>query len=466
MRPIARVILPAMLIALIGPIRRIAAADSATRPNIHFVLIDDMGYRDLSCFGGKRVQTPQIDRLAREGLRFNQFYVNSPICSPSRVALTTGQYPNRWRITSYLETRQADKRRGMADWLSPDAPSLARFLHDAGYYTAHIGKWHMGGQRDVGDAPLIPTYGFDTSITNFEGLGPRILPIFEPRPDGTPFHHGPTDMSAKLGGEIQWVDRYRVTAAFVDHAIDAMKTARQQGKPFYINLWPDDVHSPCEAPPAMRGNGSTGANYCGVLSEADKQFGRAFDYVRSNPHLRDNTIILVCSDNGHEPGFGSGGELRGSKGKLYEGGIRSPLIVWWPGGMKQAAIGTSNDATVMAGMDFAPSLLSIAGVAPPASVKFDGIDLSPALSGRTAPHRDNPVMWVRPPDRPGPHNGLPDLAIRAGQWKLLVHRDGSKVELFDITSDPVESKNAAADHPDIASRLSAQVLAWDKAMGH
>src|SRR5207253_6419426 len=103
---------------------------------------------------------PQIDRLASEGIRFNQFYVSAPICSPSRVALTTGQYPNRWGITSYLDTRKIDKDRDLKDWLSPDAPSLARMLHDAGYYTAHVGKWHMGGQRDVADAPMITQYGF------------------------------------------------------------------------------------------------------------------------------------------------------------------------------------------------------------------------------------------------------------------------------------------------------------------
>src|SRR4051812_13298192 len=201
------------------------AATPTTRPNFLFVLIDDMGYRDLSCFGGTRVQTPEIDRLAREGIKFNQFYVQC-ICSPSRVALTTGQYPNRWHITSYLDTRQLDKQRGQADWLSPKAPSLARMLHDAGYYTAHVGKWHMGGQRDVADAPMITDYGFDTSVTNFEGLGPRILAKFDSNADGTPFKHVPTEMSAKFGvGPITWAPRYRVTEKFVDRAIEEMKTA-------------------------------------------------------------------------------------------------------------------------------------------------------------------------------------------------------------------------------------------------
>jgi uncharacterized sulfatase len=453
-------------VALLAPFARAADAPAARQahPNILFFLIDDMGYRDLSCFGGTRAKTPEIDRLAAEGIRFTRFYVGSPICSPSRVAITTGQYPNRWRITSYLDNRAANRRRGMDNWLSPDAPSLARYLKAAGYHTAHVGKWHMGGQRDVGEAPPISAYGFDTSLTNFEGLGARLLPRFEPNPDGTPFRHGPTDLSAKLGGDIRWVDRHRVTEAFVDRAIDEMKAAGREGKPFFINLWPDDVHSPCQAPPGMRGDGSPAANYVGVLREADRQFGRAFDFVRSNPDLRDNTIILVCSDNGPEAGLGSAGELRGSKGQLYEGGVRSPLIVWWPGGMPAGKAGTSNDTTIVTGMDVPPSLLALAGVGAPKGAIFDGVDMSAALAGRTAPERKQPVMWVRPPDRPGPRGNLPDLAIREGQWKLLVSRQGTRAELFDILADPREQKNLAADHPDLVHRLSATVIAWDKSI--
>jgi uncharacterized sulfatase len=410
------------------------------------------------------VKTPEIDRLAAEGVRFNQFYVGSPICSPSRVALTTGQYPNRWRITSYLDNRRANARRGMNQWLAPEAPSLARFLHQAGYHTAHVGKWHMGGQRDVGEAPPISAYGFDTSLTNFEGLGPRLLPRFEPNPDGTPFRHGPTDLSAKLGGEIRWVDRHRVTEAFVDRAIEEMDRARRAGKPFYVNLWPDDVHSPCQAPPGLRGDGSPAANYVGVLREADRQLGRAFEYVRSNPDLKDNTLILLCSDNGPEAGLGSAGELRGSKGQLYEGGIRSPLIAWWPGAMPKSAAGTSNDATVIAGMDLPPSLLALAGAGAGAKAPFDGIDLGDALAGRAAPERTGPVMWVRPPDRPGPNRDWPDLAIRDGRWKLLVSRDGARAELFDVIADPSEKTNLAAKEAGVVDRLKRAVIAWDRSI--
>jgi uncharacterized sulfatase len=433
-----------------------------TNPNILFVLIDDMGYGDLSCFGGTRVETTEIDRLAREGIRFTQFYVNAPICSPSRVALTTGQYPNRWKITSYLAKREEDRKRGLADWLSLEAPSLARFLSQAGYYTAHIGKWHMGGQRDVGDAPLIRQYGFAASVTNFEGLGERILPRFRPRKNGQPFHHGPTVMSAELGGgPIHWVDRHRVTEAFVDRAMEEIERAEEKQRPFYINLWLDDVHTPVQPPPGLRGDGSNEDRYLGVLKEMDRQLGRIFDHIRSKPSLRESTMILLASDNGPELGFGVTGGLRGGKCMLYEGGIRSPLIVWYDG-IPAPAVGSKNDRTVLAGIDVPPSLLALTKVPVPADVPFDGLNMSDALIRRAMPKRDQPVMWVRPPDRPGPDKSWPDLAIRDGDWKLLVFRDGSRPELFDIIEDPGESTNLADKHPEVTRRLSDKVISWDK----
>jgi len=170
--------LPFVILLIIGWVdscRSIAIADE--RPNIILVFIDDMGWADFSCFGNEAVQTPHVDRLANEGIRFEQFYVNSPICSPSRVAISTGQYPQRWKITSYLAHRRQNSARGMAQWLDPSAPVLARFLRRAGYATGHFGKWHMGGQRDVVDAPEITEYGFEQSLTNFEGMGPKLLPL-------------------------------------------------------------------------------------------------------------------------------------------------------------------------------------------------------------------------------------------------------------------------------------------------
>ena len=152
-----------------------SASAKPVKPNIILVFIDDMGYSDFSCFGNDMAKTPQIDSLAAEGIAFEQFYVNSPICSPSRVAISTGQYPQRWKIGSFLGYRKSNEKRGMVQYLDTKAPMLARSLKEAGYATGHFGKWHMGGQRDDDTCPHITEYGFDESLTNFEGLGKRLL---------------------------------------------------------------------------------------------------------------------------------------------------------------------------------------------------------------------------------------------------------------------------------------------------
>src|SRR3954470_9430000 len=245
-----------------------AAESTHSPPNIVLVLIDDMGWGDFSCFGNTVVQTTNIDQLAAEGLRFEQFYVNSPICSPSRVALSTGQYPTRWRITSFLNNRRENERRGMAQWLDPQAPMLARILNSAGYATGHFGKWHMGGQRDVGDAPLITQYGFDATLTSFEGLGPRILPLLDAYDGKEPQKYSLG--SDTLGhGPIHWVKRDMVSAAYTEAAIAFIDKAQSSNRPFYVNLWPDDVHSPFFPPKARRGDASKHELYLGVLKTLD-----------------------------------------------------------------------------------------------------------------------------------------------------------------------------------------------------
>ena len=437
------------------------AVGAGGKPNVLFVLIDDMGYADLTCYGEKRVHTDNIDRLAAEGIRFTRFYVNSPICSPSRTALMTGQYPARWKITSYLASRAENRRRGMAQWLDPAAPTVARQLRAAGYATGHFGKWHMGGQRDVGDAPLIGEYGFDKSLTQFEGLGERVLPLLDAY-DGMPAKRYALG-SDKLGrGNITWAERSKVTGVFVRSAIDFMRDAARQGKPFYVNVWPDDVHSPFFPPKALRGDASKKALYLGVVQAADAQLGELFDFVRNDAVLRDNTLIVLASDNGPEPGAGSAGALRGHKGNLYEGGIREPLIVW-SSRIPQNKRGSTNGRTILAEMDLAPSVLAITGT-PAGQAAFDGLDMQKVLLGEAETTRDVPVMWVRPPDRPGPKNNWPDLAIRDGKWKLLVHRDGWRAELFDINADPAEKNNLVEKLPELVHRLADRVIAWDRSI--
>ncbi|HIM31776.1 MAG TPA: N-acetylgalactosamine-6-sulfatase [Planctomycetes bacterium] len=440
-----------------------ALASEERKPNILLVFIDDMGWGDFSCFGNEVVETENIDQLAKEGIRFEQFYVNSPICSPSRVAISTGQYPQRWKITSYLSNRRENEARGMAQWLDPAAPLLARYLHDGGYTTGHFGKWHMGGQRDVGEAPLITEYGFDASLTNFEGLGPRVLALKDAF-DGKPAKKHSLG-SDKLGrGEITWQDRSLVTQSFTTAALNFIKQAESESQPFYVNLWPDDVHSPFFPPAVRRGDGAKRTLYHGVLKTMDEQLGVLFDYIRGKSGLRDNTLILVCSDNGPELGAGSAGPFRGFKTYLFEGGIRSPLVVWGPGLV--TSTGTVNRTSVLSAIDLVPSLLAISKVDAPQNVAFDGQRLPEVLTGKTAASRTGPLFFRRPPDRDAFYGipDLPDLAIRDGDWKLLCEYDGSDVLLFQLAEDPSEKNNVSAGHPAVVERLTTKVLAWHAKM--
>ncbi len=430
-------------------------------PNIIVVFIDDMGWADLSCFGNQDAETPHIDSLAKEGIAFEQFYVNSPICSPSRVAITTGQYPQRWGITSYLAARDKNRQRNMVNWLAPSAPTLARHLKAAGYATGHFGKWHMGGQRDVDDAPPISAYGFDESLTNFEGVGAKLLPLTMKPGDTQPgriWEH-----AERLGKPVTWMQRSKITGGFVDAAKKFISQAQADDRPFYVNVWPDDVHSPFFPPVDKWGEGKR-ALYLAVLEEMDRQLGTLFDLVRGDENLRDNTLILVCSDNGHEPGAGRGGIFKGSKGQLYEGGIRSPLIVWGPGLVNPEVVGTRNKTSVMAAIDLVPSLLTIAsGKESPQTPDWcDGVDMHGVLLGKSQASREKPIFFSRPPHRKTyqEFKNLPDLAVREGRWKLLCDFDGSRVQLYDIVADPGETKNLAIKFPHEASSMAAAVTAW------
>jgi arylsulfatase A-like enzyme len=437
----------------------------AAPPNIVLVFIDDMGWGDFSCYGNKVVTTQNIDRLADEGIRFEQFYVNSPICSPSRTAISTGQYPQRWRITSYLSNRQSNTNRGMAQWLSPRAPMLARFLSRGGYATGHFGKWHMGGQRDVGEAPLITDYGFDRSLTNFEGLGPRILPLKDAYDGKPPKRHALG--SDRLGrGPIRWEDRSTITASFTSAAIQFAQQSVAQNRPFYINLWPDDVHSPFFPPRERRGDGAKRTLYHGVLDTMDEQLGRLFDFIRNDSALANNTLILVCSDNGPERGAGSAGPFRGFKTHLFEGGIRSPLIVWGPGLIANRNAGSRNTRSVFSAIDLVPTLLNLAHISAPDSVTFDGESLPEVLRGNSQASRSQPLFFRRPPDRDAFYgvDDLPDLAVREGKWKFLCEYDGTDRMLFDLQEDPGETVNMVTKHPAIAERLTKAVLDWHASM--
>jgi hypothetical protein len=457
----------AAVAAWLGP-PTVSRADSVPiRPNIVFILVDDMGYGDLSCTGNKDVNTANIDRLAAEGIRVAQFYVNSPICSPSRVAFTTGQYPARHLINSYLDSRERNRARGMRDFLDPEAPCIARAFEEAGYATAHFGKWHMGGGRDVDDAPLPQAYGFQESLVSFEGLGDRVLP-----PGGLPAQ------SERLGqGAISRAPKHRLTEIYVNRAIDFVK--ENQDGPFYVHLWLNDVHDPHETREGRVAkyerfkDNPFRQRFYAVLDEMDGQIGRLVAAIDSLGLAR-RTLIVLTSDNGptawpsyyrrgHDPP-GSTAGFRGRKWSLYEGGIRMPLIARWKGTIPAGKV---NRQTVMAAVDLFPTVAKLAGIETP-DVDFDGEDLSAALLGHE-PVRTKPIFWEYGRDgtylQPGkPTDQSPNLAVREGQWKLLVEHDGSRLELYDLSQDTSETNNVAERHPEIAERLSGQLLAWRKSL--
>ncbi|MBT7865248.1 MAG: sulfatase-like hydrolase/transferase, partial [Opitutales bacterium] len=218
------------LITILVSIGTVQGARSSENPNVIIFYVDDMGYADPSCFGNPDMETPNIDRFASEGLKLTNYYSNSPICSPSRVALNTGQAPGRHKVWAHFASKEQNRVRNMVDFLDPSVQTMARSFKANGYATAHFGKWHMGGGRDV-VAPLPQEYGFEESLVTFEGLGDRIL--WDKK--------GLNGQSAKLGrGNITFVKKHETTGIYVDRAIDFME--RHRNEAFYLHVFPNDVH--------------------------------------------------------------------------------------------------------------------------------------------------------------------------------------------------------------------------------
>ena len=262
-----------------------ASAALAARPNIILILADDLGPGDIGCYGGKIAPTPSIDRMAAEGTKFEQFYVASPVCSPSRCGLITGQFPARWRITSYLANKKRNRGGEMADFLDPQAPSLPRALHDAGYRTAHFGKWHLGGGRDVTDAPKFAAYGYDEHAGTYESP--------EPDPDITA-----TDW---IWSDKDKFKRWQRSEFFVDKTLDFLRRNKDES-PCFVNLWLDDVHSPWipSADAYSEKEKNVLKNLKPVIREMDRQIGRLLDGLKELG-IDDNTLVIFASDNGPYP---------------------------------------------------------------------------------------------------------------------------------------------------------------------
>ncbi len=452
----------ALLIALPAAACQIAVADPP-RPNVLVIFVDDLGWGDLACYGGAGVPTPNIDGLAAEGMRFTQFYTASPICSASRCGLLTGQFPARWRITSYLQTRAGNRACGQADFLDPQAPSYVRAFRNAGYATAHIGKWHLGGGRDVADAPKFAAYGYDIGFGTYESPEPAAPLGLKSQPWGRRV-------------EPQQVARCDRTRWMIDATLEFVK--RHNSQPWLINLWLDDVHTPyrpSDEQEQRAGAGTGTREYRAVLKETDRQIGRLLDGLRML-RLDANTLVILAGDNGPEPSFDRKrtAGLRGMKWSLYEGGIRTPFIIRWPAIVPEDRV---NGTTVIGAVDMFPTLCALAGVPAPQGIQFDGEDMSAAFRG-DQPSRTRPLFWEygrklsQPatenlrafpyPDEPDAKS--PNVAVREGDWKLLLDADGSGAEFYNLATDRNETHNAAVEHPEVVKRLAKLALAWRRSL--
>lgn len=425
---------------------------SDDRPNIVFVLTDDMGYSDPSCYGGTLAPTPNIDQLAKEGVRYTHFYDNAPICSPSRCAFITGMFPARWNFTTYLDKLAMNADCEQADFLPTNAPAIARVLKAAGYKTAHFGKWHLGGGRDVTNAPPFSAYGYDEHIGTYESPEP------DPNITARNWIWSPQDP----------VKRWDRTRYFVDHALDFLQ--RNRGQPCYVEIWPDDVHTPW-VPNAEREAAAPGSaqkrDFIPVLKEYDVQMGRLFNGLKA-AGLDTNTLLIFTSDNGPLPSFDHlrTGGMRGSKLSLYDGGIRVPFIVRWPG---HTTAGQVDEGTVLEAVDLFPTFCAIAHVSMPGGFTYDGEDMTSALDSRPfVPTKT--IYWEygrksKYFNYPGhPYDRSPHLAVRESKWKLLVNDNGSDVQLYDMQADSLEVTNIADKNPEISRRLTDAALAWRKSL--
>lgn len=426
-------------------------AQSSEQPNIIFILTDDMGVGDIGAYGGEIIETPHIDKMAAEGIRFNQFYCASPISSPSRAGFLTGKHPANWNITSYLQTREGNKNAEMVDFLTPNAPTLPRALKEAGYKTAHFGKWHLGGGRDVYNAPSIKEYGYDEYASTYESPDP------DPLLTATDWIWSPEDA----------IKRWDRTAYFIDKTLDFLK--RNKDTPCFINLWPDDVHTPWignEEEMDVFPKGSVSEeNFISVMKEYDYQIGRLLNSLKEEG-LDRNTIVIFTSDNGAGPSFehARNNGLRGQKASLFEGGIRMPFIVWGP--KASIPMGEVDEKSVISAMDMFYSICNLTTTPLPENFESDGEDMSESLLGDTK-DRNKHIYWeYRRNDNkafPKPKNDYdvsPNIAVRWKNWKLLVNRDGSDVMLFNLKRDINETENIKDKHPKRTRNLKSKAIKW------
>jgi arylsulfatase A len=432
----------------------VAGIAAAERPNFVLVLADDLGYGDLHCYGAKDQQTPHLDRFAAEGLRLTSCYAGHPNCSPSRTALMTGRTPTRV---------------GVRNWIPDDSPmhlrqnevTVATLLKQAGYATCHVGKWHLNGHFNKATQPQPREHGFDHWFSTQNNAGPS--------------HKDPNNF-VRNGQPVGKLEGYSAHLV-ADEAIGWLKSGRDTAKPFFMYVCFHEPHEPIAADEKYRklypSDSATYSAHHGCITQMDDAFGRimrALDELK----LRDNTFVMFTSDNGPAitPAHphGSAGPLRNKKGSVFEGGIRVPGIIRWPG---KTQAGSTSDEPVC-GVDFLPTVCEITGIAVPSDRRIDGASIVPVLSGGKV-KRSTPLYWHFNQAAGGPH-----LALRAGDWKMLATLDkpaqaGTALnerteedfksaepvafQLYNLREDIGEARDLATNQPEKFTEMKSLLLA-------
>ena len=403
-----------------------------SRPNIIYIMTDDMGYADLSCYGRKDYQTPNLDKLCSQGVKFLNAYATAPVCTPTRVAFMTGRYPARLYVGLYEPIAEGHKDSLVG--LTPATPSIASLMKKAGYETYLVGKWHLGYQVECSPN----RNGFDY----FYG-----------------FHAGAIDYISHSNdlyeNETKIEQPGYTTDLWADKAVDLIN--KKHSKPFFLSVMFNAPHWPWQVPgdkpyPAGFDNWTKGGSpevYASMMKSLDSAVGRIIKAV-DDKKLSNNTVIIFTSDNGGER-YSDNGIYKGAKMSLWEGGIREPAFVRWPGKIKENSI----TSQVMTTMDWTATILSLGGAKPEPKFPLDGIDIMPVLLGKKK-EVDRTLYWRI-------FQRKQNKALRDGKWKWLQDEKGNEY-LFDLTNDPKESNDLKEKYKDVFQNLKKKYQQWESIM--
>ena len=445
-----------LFVALWLPTSPVVAAGAAPKPNVILILIDDMGYGDIGPFGSTKNRTPNLDRMAKEGMKLTSCYA-APVCTPSRAQILTGCYAKRVSLPNVIFP-------GCPIGISSKEHTVAELLKGEGYATMCIGKWHVGDQPE-----FLPTrHGFDhyfgLPYSNDMG-GAETGPAPGKNKKGKP--PLPLVRDEKVIEIVPPAAQDRLTERYTDEALAFIRANKE--KPFFLYLPHTAVHVPIHPGDKFKGKSANGA-FGDWVEEVDWSTGRVLDVLRELK-LDQKTLVIFTSDNGpwltHGVNGGTASLLRGGKGGTFEGGMREPTLAWWPG---KVSAGTTCDA-VTGNIDFLPTFAALAGASLPVDAKIDGKDIAPLLLGKSTQSPHEAYYYF---------SGNRLEAVRSGAWKLAVapqyegtgpHKEAVKSgapftpALYNLDTDIGEKTDVAAQHPEIVARLQSYIVTMDADLG-